>query len=1146
MAQSQIWQRTVAETWRAELRMPGRRQLAWAMGLLLLITCAAVSAETAGDPIIRGSKAWLEKVGADDPAQAGMDDPSHGAESNPTGEPIGGGTGYSRILKPGDGAAVVRTAEQFLGALKEAAAGAVIYVADDAAIDMTAHSNIVIPGNVTIASGRGRNGSEGGLIYTYTVKSTRLFRTGGPNIRITGLRLEGSYPGRERLTQRPVLMGTYHSNVEVDNCEIFAWSCAAVGVGGGAVEGAWVHHNYIHHCQRAGLGYGVSLGRAHVLIEGNLFDFCRHAIASSGVPHSGYTARYNVHLENTISHVFDMHGARDFEKYRQVGLWHFDDARGTRANDYSIYNGDHDGALHNMDASSWVEGRIGKALRFDGRDDYVDVGKQRQLSPKKGLTASAWIRPDSAQGTQAVFSKADTGEMGSGYSLRVVDGKLEGALYTPDGKRCAVSAGGIRAGEWQHVAMTWDGKKALLYVDGEQVGEHPCKGRKTSSNHLLVGRDSATATSFFRGVIDECRVYNRAVKASDIQRQFQGHGDIAGRLILMHHNTIRPTSHAALTVRGRPSVGCWVHHNRFYAPKRGRVARQVNATGNFHVFDNQYLGRDLEPAPDFTQAPLFGRWTFDQGAGSTVRDESGRGRNGLVKGDGQGSAWQRTRDRGALRVANGTRWLEIPKADDKDFPERVTIGLRMKVDGLRDHQVLLDNGLFRFFHRGGWAGHRLYFLCRIEENARAGQSSWNHYVGVMTIRDIKEGEWFQVVGERDRDVMRIYLDGMLESEVKCVDERTPSTNRRGTLKVGYGVDGAIDDLWIRSAARPGEVKEPKGTASTLSVTGEAGYEKDGVSPDSGDASTPFRFRVRYRDPKGRAPAIGFPRVHIIRGRRLYVNEGPVTMLAADEGPFAEGRIYTYTMRLPKDSQYQYAFELVTVDGEVCKTARFHGPRVTGGSFAPVLSWTSQGGYARDGVGPEIGDVSSDFDFRVQFSDLDGDPPMQGYPRVHILKARKEIDGSPFAMEPMGDRATWQGRPYRFRTKLAAGDDYSYYFTAKDADGNEAPKTLTRRGPTVDAGTDVAPPDLSNIRVTKLGPNSATIEWQTDEPATSLVELGRDAKYGRRAESGTPTKTHALRVDGLEAGVTYHYRVGSTDHAGNQAQSGDYTFRTPGE
>jgi hypothetical protein len=73
----------------------------------------------------------------------------------------------------------------------------------------------------------------------------------------------------------------------------------------------YVHHNFIHHCQRAGLGYGVSLDQADALIEANIFDWCRHHIAATGAPGTSYEARYNIVLTNASSHYFDMHGGRD-------------------------------------------------------------------------------------------------------------------------------------------------------------------------------------------------------------------------------------------------------------------------------------------------------------------------------------------------------------------------------------------------------------------------------------------------------------------------------------------------------------------------------------------------------------------------------------------------------------------------------------------------------------------------------------------------------------------------------------------------------------------------------------------------------------------------------------------------------------------
>ncbi|MBT4817443.1 MAG: hypothetical protein HON70_17190, partial [Lentisphaerae bacterium] len=61
------------------------------------LTAAGQLAQPSG-AVIPGSPAWVTKVEADAPAEAGAGDPSYGAESNPTGEPIGGGTGYRRLV----------------------------------------------------------------------------------------------------------------------------------------------------------------------------------------------------------------------------------------------------------------------------------------------------------------------------------------------------------------------------------------------------------------------------------------------------------------------------------------------------------------------------------------------------------------------------------------------------------------------------------------------------------------------------------------------------------------------------------------------------------------------------------------------------------------------------------------------------------------------------------------------------------------------------------------------------------------------------------------------------------------------------------------------------------------------------------------
>jgi hypothetical protein len=90
--------------------------------------------------------------------------------------------------------------------------------------------------------------------------------------------------------------------------------------------------------------------------------------------------------------------------------------------------------------------------------------------------------------------------------------------------------------------------------------------------------------------------------------------------------------------------------------------------------------------------------------------------------------------------------------------------------------------------------------------------------------------------------------------------------------------------------------------------------------------------------------------------------------------------------------------------------------------------------------------------------------------------------------------------------------------------------------------DGTPPVLSAITVS-AGTSSATVTWTTDEPATSMVEYGTTPAYGQQRSSSALTTSHSLQLTGLSCGTTYHYRVRSSDAAGNAATSENATFAT---
>ena len=98
------------------------------------------------------------------PSSAQGADETFGCEANPTGNPIGGGAGYSDIKTTGD--YIVKTKEELLEALSKAKAGEVVFIPHGVEIDMTGTSNVAIPGGVTLAGTRGHNGSPGARLFT--------------------------------------------------------------------------------------------------------------------------------------------------------------------------------------------------------------------------------------------------------------------------------------------------------------------------------------------------------------------------------------------------------------------------------------------------------------------------------------------------------------------------------------------------------------------------------------------------------------------------------------------------------------------------------------------------------------------------------------------------------------------------------------------------------------------------------------------------------------------------------------------------------------------------------------------------------------------------------------------------------------------
>ena len=94
--------------------------------------------------------------------------------------------------------------------------------------------------------------------------------------------------------------------------------------------------------------------------------------------------------------------------------------------------------------------------------------------------------------------------------------------------------------------------------------------------------------------------------------------------------------------------------------------------------------------------------------------------------------------------------------------------------------------------------------------------------------------------------------------------------------------------------------------------------------------------------------------------------------------------------------------------------------------------------------------------------------------------------------------------------------------------------------------DTTPPIITNITVTNITENSATIKWNTDEFADSLVKYGTSSgAYTKQEYDELFVKKHAVSLYNLSPGTKYYFVVKSVDLSGNSAESSEYSFTTTG-
>jgi hypothetical protein len=160
-------------------------------------------------------------------------------------------------------------------------------------------------------------------------------------------------------------------------------------------------------------------------------------------------------------------------------------------------------------------GRFGGALSFDGTSAWVTIADAPSLDLTDGLTISAWVNPTARTSWRTVALKEAS--PGLAYALYAADDALKPAGYINVFEDTAVtSPADLLLNVWTHLAFTYDGGVMRLYVNGTEVSTTNVAGATSVSNGpLRIGGNSVWG-EYFRGLIDEVRIYNRALTSAEI------------------------------------------------------------------------------------------------------------------------------------------------------------------------------------------------------------------------------------------------------------------------------------------------------------------------------------------------------------------------------------------------------------------------------------------------------------------------------------------------------------------------------------------------------------------------------------------------------------------------------------------------------
>ncbi|HNS21565.1 MAG TPA: LamG domain-containing protein [Sedimentisphaerales bacterium] len=207
----------------------------------------------------------------------------------------------------------------------------------------------------------------------------------------------------------------------------------------------------------------------------------------------------------------------------RVGWWKLDD----EGSDYAVDSSGYDNYGTRYGGAAFVDGWQGEALSFDGTDDYIVCGNDASLMNVESVSVSAWIQLGIFDGDRKIVSNQNNSS--GGYKLGVytnnkVEFEVRDSSNASTLNRAVEGGTTLKKNTWYHVVGVYEKGMAIrTYVNGaldRELATASVVG--TSAAQVTIGREAYNSTYYWLGLMDDVRIYNKALTANEVAEVMLG------------------------------------------------------------------------------------------------------------------------------------------------------------------------------------------------------------------------------------------------------------------------------------------------------------------------------------------------------------------------------------------------------------------------------------------------------------------------------------------------------------------------------------------------------------------------------------------------------------------------------------------------